>query len=105
MYVFALARGINLGWLSRTTYAPVVLRGWNGLTTKVNSLGQVEGTCIGTSLGWDDTYYLNRPTDVNATLGYGPVFLAGAELFYLLQMHPEIATTNATGQFEPVIED
>jgi len=93
MYVFALARGINLGLLNRTTYAPVVLRGWNGLTTKVNSIGQVEDTCIGTSLGWDDTYYLNRPTDVNATLGYGPVFLAGAELIFLLQMHPEIGTT------------
>jgi rhamnogalacturonyl hydrolase YesR len=93
MFVFALARGINLGLLNRTTYAPVVLRGWNGLTTKVNSIGQVEDTCIGTSLGWDDTYYLNRPTDVNATLGYGPVFLAGAELIFLLQMHPEIGTT------------
>ena len=93
MFVFAMARGINLGWLSRTTYAPVVLRGWNGVATKVNSIGQVEDTCIGTSLGWDDTYYLNRPTDVNATLGYGPVFLAGAELIFLLQMHPEIGTT------------
>jgi rhamnogalacturonyl hydrolase YesR len=93
MFVFALARGINLGLLNRTTYAPAVLRGWNGLTTKVNSIGQVEDTCIGTSLGWDDTYYLNRPTDVNATLGYGPVFLAGAELIFLLQMHPEIGTT------------
>jgi len=105
MFVFAMARAINLGWLSRTTYAPVVLRGWNGLTTKVNSLGQVEGTCIGTGLGWDDTFYLNRPTDVNATLGYGPVFLAGAELIYLLQRHPEIGTTNATVQLEPVFED
>jgi len=93
MFVFAMARGINLGWLSRTTYAPVVLRGWNGVATKVNSIGQVEGTCIGTSLGWDDTYYLNRPTDVNATLGYGPVFLAGAEVIYLLQLHPELGTT------------
>jgi rhamnogalacturonyl hydrolase YesR len=105
MFVFAMARGINLGWLSRTTYAPVVLRGWNGLTTKVNSLGQVEGTCIGTGLGWDDTFYLNRPTDVNATLGYGPVFLAGAEMIYLLQRFPEIGTTNATVQLEPVFED
>ena len=65
MYVFALARGIRYGWLSNTTYRPVVLRGWNGLTTKVNSIGQVEGTCIGTGLGWDDTFYLNRPTNVN----------------------------------------
>jgi rhamnogalacturonyl hydrolase YesR len=105
MYVFALTRAINYGWLSRDAYAPVVLRGWNGLTTKVNSTGQVEGTCVGTGLGWDDTFYLSRPTDVNAAHGYGPIFLAGAEIIYLLQRHPELGTTNATGQFEPVFED
>ena len=105
MYVFAMARAINRGWLSRTTWAPIVLRGWNGVTTKVNSIGQVEGTCIGTGLGWDDTFYLNRPTDVNAAHGYGPIFLAGAEIIYLLQQHPEIGTTNASVQFEPVLED
>ena len=105
MYVFALTRAINKGWLSRNTWAPIVLRGWNGLTTKVNSTGQVEGTSIATSLGWDDTFYLNRPTDVNAAHGYGPIFLAGSEIIYLLKTHPEVATTNATVQLEPVFED
>jgi rhamnogalacturonyl hydrolase YesR len=93
MYVFAMARAVNYGWLSRSTYAPVILRGWNGVTTKVNSTGQVEGTCIGTGLGWDDTFYLTRPTDVNAAHGYGPVFLAGSEIIFLLQRHPEVAST------------
>jgi rhamnogalacturonyl hydrolase YesR len=96
MFVFAFARAINSGWLSRPTYAPYVLRGWNGVATKVNSVGQVEGTCVGTGLGWDDTFYLNRPTSVNAAHGYGPIFLAGAEIIYLLRAHPEIGTTNAT---------
>jgi unsaturated rhamnogalacturonyl hydrolase len=105
IFVFALTRAINYGWLSRDAYAPVVLRGWNGLATKVNSTGQVEGTCVGTGLGWDDTFYLSRPTDVNAAAGYGPIFLAGAEVIYLLQKHPELGTTSATGQFEPVFED
>jgi len=100
MYVFALTRAINLGWLSRPTWAPIVLRGWNGVTTKVNSIGQVEGTCIGTGLGWDDTFYLNRPTSVNAAHGYGPIFLAGAEIIDLLRAHPEVGTTNATLQLE-----
>ena len=75
------------------------------MTTKVNSTGQVEGTCIATGLGWDDTFYLNRPTDVNAAHGYGPIFLAGSEIIRLLQQHPEVATTNATVQLEPVFED
>jgi unsaturated rhamnogalacturonyl hydrolase len=88
MFVFAIARGIRYGWLSNTTYRPVVLRGWNGLTTKVNSTGQVEGTCIGTGLGWDDTFYLNRPTSVNAAHGYGPVLLAGQDTINLLRAIP-----------------
>ena len=105
MFVFALTRAINKGWISRETWAPIVLRGWNGLKTKVNSMGQVEGTCVGTGLGWDDTFYLNRPTDVNAAHGYGPIFLAGSEIIRLLNEHPEVATTNATDQLEPVFED
>ena len=75
------------------------------MTRKVNSTGQVEGTCIGTGLGWDDTFYLNRPTDVNAAHGYGPIFLAGSEIIYLLQTHPEVATSGAAVQFEPVFDD
>jgi len=88
MYVYAIARGIRYGWLSNTTFRPVVLRGWNGLTTKVNSIGQVEGTCVGTGLGWDDTFYLNRPTSVDAAHGYGPVFLAGSEIIKLYEKYP-----------------
>jgi hypothetical protein len=68
-------------------------------------MGQVEGTCIGTGLGWDDTFYLNRPTDVNAAHGYGPIFLAGSEIILLLQQHPEVAATSASVQFEPVFEE
>ena len=88
MFVFAIARGIRYGWLSNATFRPVVIRGWNGLTTKVNSIGQVEGTCIGTGLGWDDTFYLNRPTSVNAAHGYGPVLLAGQDVINLLRAIP-----------------
>src|SRR4051812_32774734 len=105
MVVFALTRAINKGWISRPTWAPIVLRGWNGLTKKVNSMGQVEGTCVATGLGWDDTYYLSRPTDVNAAHGYGPIFLAGSEIISLLKPPPEVATAPATAQFEPVSED
>jgi unsaturated rhamnogalacturonyl hydrolase len=101
MYVFAFARAINYGWLSHTTYRPVIERGWKGVTSKVNAIGQVEGTCIGTGLGWDDTFYFNRPTSVNAAHGYGPIFLAGSELIHLLRAYPNAGTT-ATGQLEPV---
>ena len=105
MYVFAITRAINSGWLSRDSYYPVVLRGWNGLASKVNAIGQVEGTCVGTGLGWDDTFYLSRPTSVTAAHGYGPIFLSGAELIYLLRAHPVSGTANASLEMEPVFED
>jgi unsaturated rhamnogalacturonyl hydrolase len=105
MFVFAIARGIRYGWLSNATFRPVVIRGWNGLTTKVNAMGQVEGTCIGTGLGWDDTFYLSRPTSVNAAHGYGPIFLAGADVINLLRAVPSAATGSATPQSEMVLED
>jgi unsaturated rhamnogalacturonyl hydrolase len=102
MYVYAFARAVNRGWLSHTTFRPVIERGWNGVVSRVNSMGQVEGTCVGTGLGWDEAFYFNRPTSVNAAHGYGPVFLAGAEIIYLLRAYP---STSATGQLEPVFED
>ena len=48
----------------------------------------------GTGLGWDDTFYLSRPTSVNAAMGYGPIFLGGAEIIYLMRAYPNVAATN-----------
>ena len=51
IYVFAIAHGINQGWLNARVYGPVVTLGWNALSQKINSKGQVEGTCVGTGNG------------------------------------------------------
>jgi len=104
IYVYSIARGIRSGWLSKSTFGPVVVKGWNAVATKVNSTGQVEGTCVGTSLGWDDTYYLNRPTSVNAAHGYGTTLMAGAEMIDLLKAYPDIGGSSVTFM-EPVFED
>ena len=84
MFVFAIARGINRGWINYT-YAPVVLAGWNALTTAVKDNGQIEKICVGTTFANDNVYYYNRPTSVYAMHGYGPVLLAGAEVITLLK--------------------
>lgn len=83
MFVFAIARGINEGWIDYT-FAPVAITGWNAIATKVLPNGQVEGTCIGTTFANDNVYYFNRPTSVYAMHGYGPVILAGAEMIRLM---------------------
>ena len=60
---------------------------WNAVTIKINAEGQVEGTCVGTGMGFDPTFYYYRPTSVYAAHGYGPVLLAGAEMIRLLKNH------------------
>jgi rhamnogalacturonyl hydrolase YesR len=85
IFVFSIARAINQGWISPVVYGSVAQAGWIGVTTRVNAKGQVEGTCVGTTLASDHVYYYNRPQSVYATHGYGPVLLAGAEMIRLLQ--------------------
>jgi unsaturated rhamnogalacturonyl hydrolase len=83
MYVYSIARGINRGWLDGKAYGPMVSLGWNAVAQKVNASGQVEGTCIGTGMGFDPAFYYFRPVSVFAAHGYGPVLLAGAEMIVL----------------------
>jgi rhamnogalacturonyl hydrolase YesR len=85
IFVYAIARAINAGWISPVSYGSVAQAGWIGVATRVNAKGQVEGTCVGTTLASDHVYYYNRPQSVYATHGYGPVLLAGAEMIRLLR--------------------
>lgn len=85
MFTFCFARGINRGWLDPLAYGPAASLGWNATVTKINAAGQVEGTCVGTGMGWDPMFYFYRPTHVLAAHGYGPVFHAGAEMITLRQ--------------------
>jgi rhamnogalacturonyl hydrolase YesR len=85
IFVYSIARAINRGWISPVSYGSVAQAGWIGVTTRVNAKGQVEGTCVGTTLASDHVYYYNRPASVYATHGYGPVLLAGAEMIRLLR--------------------
>lgn len=85
IFVYSIARAINRGWIAPVSYGSVAQAGWMGLTTRVNDRGQVEGTCVGTTLASDHVYYYNRPQSPWATHGYGPVLLAGAEMIRLLR--------------------
>ena len=82
-----MARAINKGYIDRMAYAPAVMLAWNAVATKVNAKGQVEGTCVGTGMGFDPAFYYYRPINVFAAHGYGPVLLAGAEVINMLKSH------------------
>ena len=85
IYTYSYARGINRGWIDGKTFAPMTLLAWNAVTTKVNAKGQVEGTCVGTGMGFDPAFYYHRPISPFAAHGYGPVLLAGSEVLLLLK--------------------
>lgn len=85
IYTYSIARAINRGWVDALAYAPMTLLAWNAVSTKVNGQGQVEGTCVGTGMGFDPAFYYHRPISPFAAHGYGPVILAGAEVLQLLK--------------------
>jgi rhamnogalacturonyl hydrolase YesR len=84
MLVYSIARGVNRGWLS-PAYAPVAQAGWQGLATRVQADGRIQGICVSTTAAYDAVYYYNRPTDLAAMQGYGPMLMAGAEMITLLR--------------------
>lgn len=83
IFTYVFAHAVNQGWVSPTTYGSIAQAGWNALSTRITALGQVEGTCVGTTLAGDMVYYYHRPTSVDALHGYGPMLLAGAEIIRL----------------------
>ena len=97
MFCYAVARGINRGWLDPLAHGPMASLAWNAVAQKVNAQGQVEGTCIGTGMAFDPTFYYYRPTSAFAAHGYGPVLLAGAEMIALRQGKGAQAQINGGG--------
>lgn len=91
IYTYCIAHAINRGWIDAEAYGPVAMLGWNAVSTQINDQGQVEGTCVGTGMGFDAAFYCYRPVHVMAAHGYGPAIWAGAEIIKLLQkQHPKM---------------
>jgi len=82
MFCYALARGVNRGWLDAAAYGPVAASAWDALVTRVGPDGHITGTCVGTGMADDYVFYYHRPApdDIH---GYGPMLLAGAEMIRL----------------------
>jgi rhamnogalacturonyl hydrolase YesR len=100
IYTYCIARAVNKGWLDAKAYGPMALLAWNAVSTKINANGQVEGTCVGTGMGFDPAFYYYRPVNVFAAHSYGPVLLAGAETYRLLQEHPFIINDSSVQMYK-----
>lgn len=82
---YAIAKAINEGIIDKLAFSPIAILGWNAISSKINSNGQIDGTCVGTGMGFDPAFYFHRPVNKFAAHGYGPMFLAGAEIIRLLE--------------------
>jgi rhamnogalacturonyl hydrolase YesR len=91
IYTYCIAHAINKGWIDPLAYGPVAMLGWHATASQVDELGEVNGTCVGTGMGFDPAYYYYRPIHKYTAHGYGPVLLAGGEMIRLLQnTHPKM---------------
>jgi rhamnogalacturonyl hydrolase YesR len=104
IFTYCIAHGINKGWIDARAFGPAAALGWNAVQTKVNELGQVEGTCVGTGMAFDPAFYYHRPVNVAAAHGYGPVILAGAEMLNLIRNYQIIINDSAV-MFYPLGTD
>jgi unsaturated rhamnogalacturonyl hydrolase len=84
---YSIAKAINERILEKSAFAPALILAWNALSAKINNDGKIKGICVGTGMGFDEAFYYYRPTNIFAAHGYGPMFLAGAEIIHLIDGH------------------
>jgi rhamnogalacturonyl hydrolase YesR len=101
IFTYCAAHAINKGYVDAQAYGPMAILGWNAVQTKVNAKGEVEGTCVGTGMAFDPAFYYNRPVNVAAAHGYGPVIMAGAEIIRLSKNYQIVINDSAVMFYKP----
>lgn len=70
MFTYAIQKGIEIGLLDRADYAPVVAKGYQGITenAKINDRGLVDiySACDGVGVQIDYDHYINYKQSINA---------------------------------------
>ena len=77
MFLQSMADGVRNGWLDRSSVGPAITLAWAGLSSTVESTGEVTGICEGTGIGADVAFYQARSTAYPSSApGLGSVFRA-----------------------------
>jgi len=113
MFVYALAKGVNKGYLPREKYLPAIQKGYAGLIhtlIKTNPDGSIRLTqiCQGAGLGYmmadgktprdgSVKYYVSEPIVDNDPKGTGPFIMAGIEVEKLLSSTAREVPVRVTG--------
>jgi len=105
MFVYALAKAVNHGWIDRSRYTPVVERGYGGLLRQFvrndgNDRWSLTQCCSVAGLGYGRDgsfdYYVHEPIVANDLKGVAPFILAGVEVAQLAGKTTETATAAST---------
>ena len=84
MITYAVAKAVNKGWIDKR-YQSIAKNGWEGIKTKIQDDGQVQGVCAGTGIQDNLIFYYKRPTPLNDIHGLGAVLLAGLEVLKMIR--------------------
>jgi len=80
IFVMAMAKGVNNGWLKHSKYETRIRKGWEALSTQIEPDGTVHGICVGTMSSETEKYYEDRPVADNDSHGLIGLIWAGIEL-------------------------
>lgn len=83
MFLYAIATGIDHGWLNFDEFTPIVARGWDALAAYVNEKGETENVCIGTNAKNSKNHYLTRPTKTGNFHGQAAVLWSATAILRL----------------------
>ncbi len=100
IFAYALAHGVNEGWLEATTFGPVAQLAWEAVSSKINGRGEIEGVCVGTGMGFDPAFYAYRPVSKKAAHGYGPAIWAASEVYKMIRNHHPYVNDSAVHYYE-----
>ncbi|MCD8313939.1 MAG: glycoside hydrolase family 88 protein, partial [Bacteroidales bacterium] len=98
MFVFGIARGVKEGWL-HPDFINVAEQGLKGILSKISDDGDVTAICVGTGIMPSETFYYNRPIQVNSPMGEGPVLRALIEMIDA----PKYTEIKAEQQYDKIV--
>jgi rhamnogalacturonyl hydrolase YesR len=88
MFLFAMATGLENGWLPWDQYAGPVQKSWEALAGYVNEKGAVRDVCVGTNAKNNKKHYLTRPRHTGNFHGQAAVLWAATAMAKLNEKQP-----------------
>lgn len=85
MFIYAMASGVDRGWLPENEYKGNVIKGWEALAGYVNKKGKTRNVCIATNAKNSERHYLKRWKITGDYHGQAAVLWAATAMVKLLQ--------------------